>query len=104
MILESARLSEPLTAVVALEGSFAGMYSHVNVQPRRRSKPLPTDDAVMQLLTEVHDTPVSVEVAQPRELRAAVRARERSVAGMPQHVVLERAQMREPLLADVTAV
>jgi len=104
VIVERARLQESLAAFVALERSFAGVRSHVSVQPRRRSKPLITGRARICLLAGMYHANVPLQVAQPRKLLAAFFADERPLAGVPAHVVLQRTHAREPFLADAARI
>jgi len=104
VVLESTRLGKPSTAVVALEGSFPGVCPHVDCQPGRRSKCLSAGGARDHLLAGMFHSTMSLQVPQPRELRATVEAGKRAFPGVPGHVVLQRTHPRKPFLADVARV
>jgi len=104
MVLECARLREPLRTLGTLKRSFPRMTPHMNAEVRRRAEPLVADGARVHLLAGVVRAHVPLQVAESRELRSAFRARERPLAGVPAHVVFQRAHPHELRLADAARV
>jgi len=67
VVLQSARLCEPLATFVTLERPFPGVTPHVYVEPRRCSELFLADDALVHLLARVQ-AHVPLQVSQAREL------------------------------------